>query len=330
MFSFDHDLGQFVSIGTASVSEDGLVIRSDPGVGILKGGWHEGGGGPDDPGDAEPVTVKILSQEDSEREPRSVEEPRSGVEVRAATTDEVSQKLIASVGQTVEVVAEGRPVSGTSQPFTWTSSDPEVARIDGTPQNTTEEEVMKSTATVLGIKPGKATLTVRYTTNPNDSDKAKTDTVDVRVPRRFRINVTTFIPFPYGLPPGGIVPGLPPRLLVGAGDNRDFAANATSFRTRQLVTVQTGSNDAIVEPPQNIAADSTAHTARIDDGTISPEPFLTCQNDSSNIHVNAAKLDNETVLVVLTGSAKTCFLPLTGSLLTIDWCYTILITDPAD
>lgn len=43
LYSFDHDLGQFVSIGTGSVSEDGSVIRSDPGVGIIKGGWHCGG-----------------------------------------------------------------------------------------------------------------------------------------------------------------------------------------------------------------------------------------------------------------------------------------------
>lgn len=37
--SFDHDLGQFVSVGTGTVSEDGSVINSDPGVGIRKGGW---------------------------------------------------------------------------------------------------------------------------------------------------------------------------------------------------------------------------------------------------------------------------------------------------
>ncbi|HEX7149871.1 MAG TPA: carboxypeptidase-like regulatory domain-containing protein [Thermoanaerobaculia bacterium] len=43
MYSFDHDLGQFVAIGTASVSKDGATITSDPGVGIIKGGWHCGG-----------------------------------------------------------------------------------------------------------------------------------------------------------------------------------------------------------------------------------------------------------------------------------------------
>lgn len=46
MYSFDHDIGQFVSIGTASVSQDGTVLSSDPGVGIIKGGWHCGGNPP--------------------------------------------------------------------------------------------------------------------------------------------------------------------------------------------------------------------------------------------------------------------------------------------
>jgi hypothetical protein len=43
MYSFDHDLGTFVSIGPATVSEDGTVVQSDPGVGVVKGGWHCGG-----------------------------------------------------------------------------------------------------------------------------------------------------------------------------------------------------------------------------------------------------------------------------------------------
>lgn len=43
MFSFDHDIRSFVTIGTGTVSEDGSVIRSDPGVGVIKAGWHCGG-----------------------------------------------------------------------------------------------------------------------------------------------------------------------------------------------------------------------------------------------------------------------------------------------
>ncbi len=42
MYSFDHDLGHFVSIGPATVSDDATVVRSDPGVGVVKAGWHCG------------------------------------------------------------------------------------------------------------------------------------------------------------------------------------------------------------------------------------------------------------------------------------------------
>jgi hypothetical protein len=43
MYSFDHDIGSFVAIGTGVVSDDGRVISSSPGVGVLKAGWHCGG-----------------------------------------------------------------------------------------------------------------------------------------------------------------------------------------------------------------------------------------------------------------------------------------------
>jgi hypothetical protein len=43
MYSFDHDIGSFVAIGTGVVSDDGLIVRSSPGVGVLKAGWHCGG-----------------------------------------------------------------------------------------------------------------------------------------------------------------------------------------------------------------------------------------------------------------------------------------------
>jgi len=39
IYSYDHDLEEFVSIGLGTVSEDGSVITSNPGVGILKAGW---------------------------------------------------------------------------------------------------------------------------------------------------------------------------------------------------------------------------------------------------------------------------------------------------
>lgn len=43
MYSYDHDLASFVAIGSATVSEDGSTITSDPGSGVIKAGWHCGG-----------------------------------------------------------------------------------------------------------------------------------------------------------------------------------------------------------------------------------------------------------------------------------------------
>jgi hypothetical protein len=40
LYSYDHDLGMFVVVGTATVSEDGQEIVSEHGQGIIKGGWH--------------------------------------------------------------------------------------------------------------------------------------------------------------------------------------------------------------------------------------------------------------------------------------------------
>ena len=40
LYGFDHDIGNFVSVGTATVSSDGSLICSDPGFGVVKSGWH--------------------------------------------------------------------------------------------------------------------------------------------------------------------------------------------------------------------------------------------------------------------------------------------------
>lgn len=43
LYSFDHDLNSFVSIGPGTVSDDGSRLVSNPGVGVVKAGWHCGG-----------------------------------------------------------------------------------------------------------------------------------------------------------------------------------------------------------------------------------------------------------------------------------------------
>lgn len=42
MYSYDHDLEEFVSIGLGTVNADGSVIKSNQGVGVIKAGWHCG------------------------------------------------------------------------------------------------------------------------------------------------------------------------------------------------------------------------------------------------------------------------------------------------
>ena len=42
MFSYDHDLEEFVAIGLGTTSEDGTVVTSNPGIGVIKAGWHCG------------------------------------------------------------------------------------------------------------------------------------------------------------------------------------------------------------------------------------------------------------------------------------------------
>jgi hypothetical protein len=66
LYSYDHDLASFVSIGTGQVSSDGFSIISSPGVGVMKAGWHCGGN-PNSTGtvstlrlDVNPTTIGVL------------------------------------------------------------------------------------------------------------------------------------------------------------------------------------------------------------------------------------------------------------------------------
>ncbi|MEQ1871028.1 MAG: hypothetical protein ABL961_13520, partial [Vicinamibacterales bacterium] len=61
LYSFDHDIGAFVAIGTGVVSDDGQVIRSSAGVGVLKAGWH-GGGNPTPSGSAGSCGLCLTTQ----------------------------------------------------------------------------------------------------------------------------------------------------------------------------------------------------------------------------------------------------------------------------
>jgi hypothetical protein len=59
IFSFDHDVGRFLSIGMATVSEDGSTQCSNPGFGISKAGWW--GCTPPPPPDTEPKNCRVTN-----------------------------------------------------------------------------------------------------------------------------------------------------------------------------------------------------------------------------------------------------------------------------
>ncbi len=60
IFSFDHDLEEFISVGPGTVTADGAFLVSDPGFGIVKSGWH--GASPPPP----PPICKVLCDDKNE------------------------------------------------------------------------------------------------------------------------------------------------------------------------------------------------------------------------------------------------------------------------
>jgi len=145
LYSFDHDLGQFVAIGTGTVSEDGTVIASDPGVGIIKGGWHCGGN-PATTGSAKNAHISVSPK-----------------------------PITLAVGETAQITAIAGPRPKASTPFTWTSDTPGIADKTGFTNSVVNFETMRSVATVQGNAPGTANITVKYTCKSGAMASAKVD-----------------------------------------------------------------------------------------------------------------------------------------------------------
>jgi hypothetical protein len=130
LYSFDHDLGQFVSIGTGTVSADGTVIASDPGGGVAKGGWHCGGN-PQTTGGAEKVHVRV----------DDCAPDCGGTDIKI---------LRLEPGENGAIVATGGPDPGT---YTWRVTDSEALTLSGAGDSA---QLTKNTA-------GPSKVTVRYT-----------------------------------------------------------------------------------------------------------------------------------------------------------------------
>jgi|CXWL01.1.fsa_nt_gi hypothetical protein len=151
MYSFDHDLGQFVSIGTGTVSVDGRVVRSDPGFGVVKAGWHWNGNG--QPG-GQGAALDVL-----------ITTPKPLV-------------LCVGNGQSKLIQASGAPAQDSI--WAWTISDPTVATLNPSGFNLCPGAGNCNTlATATGLG-GVATATVILTNTV--SNLTDTDSIDIVSP----------------------------------------------------------------------------------------------------------------------------------------------------
>ena len=142
MYSYDHDLGMFIAIGTGTVSSDGSSIVSNPGVGVLKAGWHCGGN-PNQSGGAASVSVSITS------------DPNPQVEIN----------------KTVTVTAVGSPGPGT---YTWSTSDPTIAVVQSSSDGTAVIQ-----ATGIGIATITVTFTCQSGATATATENVQVTTADI-------------------------------------------------------------------------------------------------------------------------------------------------------
>ena len=148
LYSYDHDLAAFTAIGTGTVSEDGLLVRSDPGVGILKAGWHCGGD-PSSSGSAASLSVTFAQ----------------------ATLD-------VAVTKTFSVVANGRPPLD-GRYINWTSDDPTIAAFTSTPACPDQPSCA---AQLTALKPGTVRITVTFQCSTTGQSVSTSMTVTVKIP----------------------------------------------------------------------------------------------------------------------------------------------------
>ena len=144
MYSFDDTLNAFVSIGTGTTSTDGTQICSDPGSGVVRGGWHCGGN------------------------PQSV---AATIKSKVSVDTEI---LILCKGDAGKVIASGTPTPPHEVPppgpYDWkkdfttipTSIYPGDANITSTEFWDPIAKISTSTATITGTTAGRVHVNVRY------------------------------------------------------------------------------------------------------------------------------------------------------------------------
>ncbi|HYK03163.1 MAG TPA: carboxypeptidase-like regulatory domain-containing protein [Thermoanaerobaculia bacterium] len=173
LYSFDHDLGQFVAIGTGTVSEDGTTVVSDPGVGIIKGGWHCDGN-PAPTGTSCTLSLSASVDVSPDGPPAVTSTFRAESDSAAASAERVTRRAraeavldapaVAAVGTCAKIDANGLPLGGiipvgTTQYFDW-QFIPESAVTRLSVPNCVNTATC--TAKIRGNQPGLVTVKVSY------------------------------------------------------------------------------------------------------------------------------------------------------------------------
>jgi len=171
VFSFEHSLGQFVNVGPGTVSEDGSVVVSDPGFGLLESGWHcllrfPGPAAECANGCSAQLEWQLLGPEGID--PGAL---RTASPVRVYATPEHPGDTRASL--------RFRPEGGTFDPGGWSGGEPEVLRSEETAAGGTASV----TLTAPGALFGDTSLTSpRYRfEDPDGTETSCRAQVDVRV-----------------------------------------------------------------------------------------------------------------------------------------------------
>jgi len=256
MYSFDHDLGQFVSIGSGTVSDDGSTIRSDPGTGIIKGGWHTGGN-PAPQGNAKSINVIIRPSQDS-----------------------------GGIGQTIDVVATGSPAAGGSY-SNWQVDNGSVAHFTNQPACSGQGTC---TAKLQLDSDGTANVTVSFSANGKTvTSAAKKVTV-----AKFRVQAAQFInseTFSYDRISVGLLP-IPPTQWSLGGTSYPVWYAATKGAVSGAPTNLQVKIELKIDPP--LTSPLTTQIQGQGNGfTLAPQT-VTIPSGASNFWISTPFISNET------------------------------------
>jgi hypothetical protein len=345
MYSFDHDLGHFVSIGPATVSADATVIVSVPGVGIVKAGWHCGGNpattatthdcpqcqrcsgsqcvNDDGPGcdDGNGCTV-----DDRCSGGRCKGDPVRILSVEASLDEIVDDR--ACVGQEVQFRVEVEQENCANLEYTWEFGDGTISR-EKNPRHIFEE-------------PGTYVVSVLVRCG-NCPQEAGGDSlvVEAAEAKEYELKYMNFIPVPYVLGPPvlydpfmGCEDG---PAMVYAGDDRGPDPDAVTYRTKSAVKVvaeEACSPSGVVEGsllkdvhPTKVyafnALDDGVLDASDDDATGDCDRLhLVATASSSEFEITPERISPTAVKVHFAGNAKNPLAPLSFG---ITWEFDVII-----